>query len=153
MTPLQQKLIKVLAEILKRNNHQGITKEPCRTSSLSGHVFACEILEGNPYISMQLFRMEKHVFHRLRLLFREKGFLEDNRYLFMEEQMTIFLMKISHNMISRFLQDGFQHSGETIHRYFHIVLAATLKFSIEIITPPSYNQIPEYIRHNSQFYP
>ena len=49
MTPLQQKLIKILVEMLKRYNHQYITKEPCRNSSLSRHVFVCEILEGNPY--------------------------------------------------------------------------------------------------------
>lgn len=62
MTPLQQKLIRILAEILKRYNDQCITKKPCRTLFLSGDAFMRGILEGNPHISIELFRMEKHVF-------------------------------------------------------------------------------------------
>lgn len=41
----------------------------------------------------------------------------------------------------------FQHSGETMHRYFHIFLIAILEFSIEIIKPLSYDSIPEFIWH------
>lgn len=138
MTTLQQRLTILLALLLiKRHKDQAISREPCRTSTLSGHVFVHDILNGPSKINTELFQMERHVFLLLCLLFREKGFLEDSRYLCVEEQMAIFLMTISHNTRNRFLQDIFQHSGETIHRYFHVVLIAMLKFSMEIIKPPS----------------
>lgn len=39
---------------------------------------------------------------------------------------------------------------ETIHRHFHIVLAAVLKMSVDIIMPAAnYNdEVPEYILNN-----
>lgn len=97
--------------------------------------------------------MERHVFERLCLYFREKGYLKNSRYVTVEEKVAIFLMTIAHMHSNRLLQDRFQHSGETIHRHFHDVLIAVLKLAIEIIAPPSYDNIPGYIRRNPYFYP
>lgn len=47
MTTLQQRLTILLALLLiKRHKDQAISREPCRTSTLSGHVFVRDILNG-----------------------------------------------------------------------------------------------------------
>ena len=102
---------------------------------------------------LELFRMEKHVFLRLCAVLREKRFLEDSRYVCVEEQVAIFLVTIGQNHKNRILQDRFQHSGETIHHHFHAVLVAMIHLSMDIIKPPSYSQTPKEILHNSRFYP
>ncbi|KAJ0882785.1 putative harbinger transposase-derived nuclease domain-containing protein [Helianthus annuus] len=54
-----------------------------------------------------------------------------------------------------FVQESFNHSGETIHRHFHAVLAAVLKMSADIIKPSAnYNDdVPDYILNNPRYYP
>ena len=51
----------------------------------------------------------------------------------------MFLMTISHNLRNRLIKNRFQHSSQTIHKYFHEVLVAMVNFSKEIITLPSFN--------------
>ena len=84
-------------------------------------------------------RMEKHGFISLCHMFREKGWLVDSKHLNVEEKMAMFLMTISHNLRNRLIKNRFQHSSQTIHKYFHEVLVAMVNFSKEMITPPSFN--------------
>ncbi|KAL6318377.1 hypothetical protein AAG906_040533 [Vitis piasezkii] len=53
--------------------------------------------------------------------------------------MAMFLMTISHNLRNRLIKNRFQHSSQTIQKYFHEVLVAMVNFSKEMITPPSFN--------------
>ena len=152
-TPRRRKLLALIALSLKRKRCMSISREPCRTSILSGHVFVQEILRRNPIQCLELLRMEKHVFFRLCAVFREKRLLQDSRYVFVEEKIAIFLMTIGQNHRNRILQDLFQHSGETIHRHFHDALVAVIHFSMEIIKQPPYHQIPKEILHNLRFCP
>ena len=54
--------------------------------------------------------------------------------------MAIFLHVISHN--DRFIKvkRRFQHSTQTVHKYFHEVLNGMMEFAKEIIVPTSTNQ-------------
>ncbi|KAL6311515.1 hypothetical protein AAG906_003153 [Vitis piasezkii] len=53
--------------------------------------------------------------------------------------MAMFLMTTSYNLRNRMIKNRFQHSSQTIHKYFHEVLVAMVNFSREMITPPSFN--------------
>lgn len=72
-----------------------------------------------------------------------------------EESVGIFLMTLAHGCSNRFVQEAFNHSGETIHRHFHKVLDAVLRMSVDIIKPASnYNEdTPQYILNNPRYYP
>ena len=153
MTPRRRRLIAFLTLLLLKKRGMYISKEPCRTSILSSHVFVQSILEGNRTICLELLRMVKHVFLRLCMVLRQKSLLEDSRYVSLEEQVAIFLMTIGQNHMNRILQDRFQHSGETIHRHFHAVLVAMIHLSMDTIKPPSYDQTPKEILHNPRFHP
>ncbi|KAK1271827.1 hypothetical protein QJS04_geneDACA012701 [Acorus gramineus] len=80
--------------------------------------------------------MEQAVFKALVKEFRDEGWLKDTNNVFVEEQVGIFLLIVGHNARNRVCQDRFQHSGETISRYFRKVLKACLKLSERIIQPP-----------------
>ncbi|XP_026429150.1 protein ALP1-like [Papaver somniferum] len=97
--------------------------------------------------------MEKFVFLRLTHILRERELLRDRRWVTIEEQLAIFLLTIGHNEDNRILQERFQHSGETISRYFNEVLRAIMELSNELIKPPSFSEAPAEILNNSKYFP
>ena len=83
-------------------------------------------------------------------MFREKKRLVDNKHLNVEKKMAMFLMTISHNLQNRLIKNRFQHSSQTIHKYFHEALVAMVNFSKEMITPPSFNDSSNGISNRSE---
>jgi hypothetical protein len=79
----------------------------------------------------------KRDFEALVRRLHENNLLTDSRYLFVEEQLGIFLYAVSKNASSRTLQDMFQHSGETITRHFRAVLNALTQLTCNYIQLPS----------------
>jgi len=121
------------------------TREPIRDSQLSGAEWIREIVHGHSDRIYEAFRMERHVFLNLCDLMRVRGWLKDSRFVQIDEQVGIFLSVVTHNNSNRDLCERFQHSGETISKYFNRVLKAMIKFSKEIIKPPSFDVIPQEI--------
>lgn len=145
------RLIKIACIILMIRRQRRIMRQPCRTSILSGHEWVVSIINGNPRLCPELFRMESHVFIRLCYVFREKGYLKDTRNISVEEMIAMFITIVGQNHRNRILQDRFQHSGETISRHFHKVLKGMLLFSMEMIKPPDMTKVPAHIENNPQF--
>ncbi|XP_059596802.1 uncharacterized protein LOC104880679 isoform X1 [Vitis vinifera] len=133
---LKKRLVVLLLKLLSDSS---IDKERVSTSSFTGSLFIQELLNGSSSTCYELMRMEKHGFISLCHMFREKGWLVDSKHLNVEEKMAMFLMTISHNLQNRLIKNRFQHSSQTIHKYFHEVLVAMVNFSKEMITPPSFN--------------
>ncbi|XP_052625837.1 uncharacterized protein LOC128132878 [Lactuca sativa] len=81
--------------------------------------------------------------------------LQQTQNVYIEEYVGIFLMTLAHRCSNRFVQEFFNHLGETIHKHFHIVLEAVLKLSADIIKPnANYNDdVPEYILYKPRYYP
>ncbi|XP_038973723.1 protein ALP1-like isoform X1 [Phoenix dactylifera] len=132
-----------------------IEKEPCRTSYQTGYKFVSEILHGNPYRCQQQFRMEKHVFINLCMELKIKYGLKASRYIPVEELVSMFLMILGHGFGNRMVQERFQHSGETVSRYFTHVLNAVLRMSKDIISPldKEFKNIPSKIRDDHRWWP
>lgn len=115
---LRKQLIMLVKKLLK-----GSTKrQRISTSSLTCSLYIQELLNGSPIVCYDLMRMDKNGFISLCQLFKEKGWLSDSKHLTVEEKMAMFLFTISHNLRNRFIKIRFQHSGHTVHRYFHEVL-------------------------------
>ncbi|CAI9285640.1 unnamed protein product [Lactuca saligna] len=134
--------------ILARN-----LRTPCHTSDRTGHMFITEVLNGHPRRCYELFRLNVPVFRQLCLDLTTNYGLQQTRKVSIEESVGIFLMTLAHGCSNRFVQEFFNHSGETIHRHFHTVLEAVLKLSADIIKPDAnYNDdVPEYILNNPRF--
>ncbi|GMP62181.1 hypothetical protein CsSME_00024379 [Camellia sinensis var. sinensis] len=126
---------------------------PCRTSILQGHDYVLEILNGHERRSKENFRMEPDVFINLCEALKVYGKLEHSRYLTVQEQVCIFLLTIGHNERNRVVQERFQHSGQTISKYFNRVLKAVCRLGKQVIRPPDFDEVPAEIRHNPRFYP
>ncbi|XP_051212617.1 uncharacterized protein [Lolium perenne] len=122
------------------------------TSILTGDMYVKEVLEGHELRCKRDFRMEKHIFHNLVECLRERCLLRDTDFVSIEEQVAIFLYAVSKNASNRTLQGQFQHSGETISRYFHIVLNALMILSTSIIQLPPIN-VPFKVASNPKFMP
>ncbi|CAI9269664.1 unnamed protein product [Lactuca saligna] len=130
-------------------------RTPCHTSDRTGHMFITEVLNGHPRRCYEMFRLNVPVFRQLCIDLTTNYGLQQTRNVSMEESVGIFLMTLAHGCSNRFVQEFFNHSGETIHRHFHTVLEAVLKLSADIIKPDTnYNDdVPEYILNKPRYYP
>ena len=104
------------------------------------YAYTLELLEGSSTQCQEMMRMSRIAYIQLCKHFKQRGWLQDSRYSMVEEKMTIFLHVISHN--DRFLKvkRRFQHSTQTIHKYFHEVLNGMMEFANEVIVPTPINQ-------------
>ncbi|KAJ6291019.1 hypothetical protein OIU76_024184 [Salix suchowensis] len=109
--------------------YNSITRQPRQSSLPYGSSFMSEVLNGPDDGCQEMFRMDKHVFHNLCGILRQRGMLRDTAGVMIEEQLAIFLNIIGHNERNRVIQERFQHSGETISRHFNNVLKAIKSLS------------------------
>ena len=125
------------------------------TSDHTGHKFIHDILNGNDRRCYDMFRLHIPVFRQLCTDLASRYGLVKSRNTTTEESVAIFLITLAHGCSNRFLQEIFNHSGETIHRHFHLVLGAVLRMSADTIKPvDNYNDVvPDYILNNRRYYP
>ncbi|KAL4562191.1 hypothetical protein LXL04_034389 [Taraxacum kok-saghyz] len=76
--------------------------------------------------------------------------LKYSKHVSVEEKMAMFLMMIGHNQRYVVIKRRFQHSKQTIHKFFHEVLDKMMIFAKDIIVPTSFNPNPNVPRHNKR---
>ncbi|RVX11459.1 L10-interacting MYB domain-containing protein [Vitis vinifera] len=61
----------------------------------------------------------------------------------------------SHGLSNRMIQERFQHSGESVSRWFEIVLDVVCLMAIDIIKPsdPQFKEVPDKIRNDDRYWP
>jgi DDE superfamily endonuclease len=75
-----------------------------------------------------------------------------SRSVSIEKQVAMVLFTVACTASNQDFQDRFQHSGETVSRYFHAVLNAINRIVPKYIQSPSTSEIPIAITSNSKFY-
>ncbi|GAA0170393.1 hypothetical protein LIER_40949 [Lithospermum erythrorhizon] len=129
-----------------------LSREPKYTLSVKGSSFMTEVFDGPDDSFREVFRMDKHVFRNLCDVLQRRGMLRDTLGVMKEEKLGIFLNIIGHNERNRVIQDRYQHSGETVSRYFNNVLKAIKSLSHEFLqSPPS--TTPQEILKNNRLHP
>jgi hypothetical protein len=141
----------VLPTIEGDSSQPSSSRKPMHTSKLSGACRVNEILTGHQSLSKRNFRMEVNVFRALVDKLREKQLLADARDVSVEEQVAIFLYALAKNASNETLQDQFQHSGQTISKYFGVVLDAVKQLTCVYIRPPFLH--PHHILRRPKFHP
>ena len=127
---------------------------PMHTSSLSGHAYIHELLNSDNSIRIQrVLRMKPEVFLFLCKELQDKGGLTPTRFITVKEQVGMFLFTVARSASNRDVQERFQHSGETVSRYFRRVLQAINFLVPQYIKLPNPNAIPAAITRNPKFYP
>nr|XP_004512634.1 uncharacterized protein LOC101506160 isoform X2 [Cicer arietinum] len=132
--------------------YSSLTKQPSRCLSPRRCEFMTEVLNGHDDFCREMLRMDRHVFHKLCGILRQRAMLRDTAGVMIEEQLAIFLNVIGHNERNRVIQERFQHSGETISRHFNNVLKAIKSLSREFLQPPQHTTSSEII-NSARFYP
>ncbi|KAM3283547.1 hypothetical protein P3S67_027192 [Capsicum chacoense] len=132
--------------------YNSITKQPSCGSTPKGSGFLSELLSADNDVCREMLRMDKHVFHKLCNILRERGMLRDTSGVMIEEQLAIFLNIVGHNERNRVIQERYQHSGETISRHFNNVLKAIKSLSREFLQLPPVST-PLQILESNRFYP
>ncbi|KAL7607165.1 hypothetical protein Lser_V15G15680 [Lactuca serriola] len=115
---------------------------------MTGHEFTLELLHHNPLQCVEVPRMSRGSFVRLCAHFRVNYALKDSKHVSVEEKMAMFLMMIGHNQRYVIIKRRFQHSKQTIHKFFHEVFDKMLLFAHDIIVLTSFNPNPNILEHN-----
>ncbi|KAK7846224.1 hypothetical protein CFP56_008235 [Quercus suber] len=125
------------------------------TSILSGRSYVIEILEGNPQVCYNIFRMNKTIFRHLCNELKRLHLLEeDTSIVSVEEVVGTVLFIVGHNADYRLTANRFQHSLETIHRRFRRALRAIHALGCLIIRPDANAaKLPHSLRGNEKYYP
>ncbi|KAJ8764235.1 hypothetical protein K2173_005975 [Erythroxylum novogranatense] len=99
--------------------------------------------------------MEKDVFIKLCKLLNESYGLKKGTEVTIEEAIAMFLITLGHGLCNRMVQERFQHSGETISRWFGIVLEVVSRMSIDFIKPKdrTFREIPSKIKDDGRYWP
>lgn len=132
-----------------------IDKEPCRTSAHTGYKWVMEVLNGHDKRCYEQFRMEKHVFRELLETLTQTYGLKEGKDVPLVEALAMFLYILGHAEGNRMTQERFQHSGETVSRWFGLVLDAVSRMSEKIISPsdPQFRRVPDKIKNDTRYWP
>ena len=65
----------------------------------------------------------------------------------------MFLTTIDHGLSNRMIQKRFQHSGESVSRWFEIVLDVVCLIAMDITKPsdPQFKEVPNKIRNDDRY--
>ncbi|XP_056176731.1 uncharacterized protein LOC115671314 [Syzygium oleosum] len=134
-----------------------LCRQPCMTSTYTGYAWLKELMgeDANPIRCYNMFRMHKVVFNNLtRDLVACYG-LEGSRNTDVAEMVGMFLHILGHGIGNMLAQERFQRSGETISRYFSLVLDKVCDMGKDLIQPidREYREVPEKIKKDRRFFP
>ncbi|KAI0523509.1 hypothetical protein KFK09_005904 [Dendrobium nobile] len=132
-----------------------LNKKPCMTSNQTGDKWISELLLGHPVRFHNIFRMSQIIFNDLVCLLEEKHGIYGSRRTNIREVLAITLFILGQNESIRSTSERFQHSTETISRYFCVGLEALSGLSLEIISPKDkkFQNIPVQIRRDMRYMP
>jgi hypothetical protein len=106
----------------------------------------------NDVICVNMLRLNKVSFIHFCDLIRQRGLLQDTIHMCVEQQVTMFLHIIGHNVKNRVVITNFSRSGETVSQYFNKVLDAIGELCNNFIRPPSSTTLTK-ISGNKQWDP
>ena len=114
-----------------------------------------EVLEGNPQVCYDIFRMDKTIFRHLCNELKRLHLLEeDTGWVSVKESVGTVLFIVGHNADFRVTTNRFQHSLETIQRRFQRALCAIHALGCIIIWPDvDAAELPHSLRGNEKYYP
>ncbi|XP_031503213.1 uncharacterized protein LOC116266228 [Nymphaea colorata] len=118
----------------------------------AGEKFVYNVIHGPPKNCLNLLRMDKDIYVALCNALKNRNLLHDARDISVEEQVAIFLYSVGHNKRNRASQDTFQHSGQTISKYFNVVLRTICHLGKDYICRLN-NDTPAKIQNDPRFYP
>lgn len=152
---ITDQIICTAAHLIRQYYVTYIYKTPCMTSSQTGHAWLMEMLRGHGHRCYNMFRMDINVFIKLSTELRSNYGLKDSRRMTVDEMLAMFLFTLGHGASNRLVSERFQHSGETVSRYFNMVLDCICTMSVNNLKPedPEFKSTPKEILKDNRFMP
>ncbi|ONI29443.1 hypothetical protein PRUPE_1G198400 [Prunus persica] len=112
-----------------------------------------DVLNGHKIRCYEQFRMEKHVFIKLLETLTSAYDLKEVGDIPVVE--VLFLIILGHGFTYRMVQERFQHSGETVSKWFGIILDVFCPMASYIISPqdPHFRRVPGKIKVDDRYWP
>ncbi|XP_020582826.1 uncharacterized protein LOC110026284 [Phalaenopsis equestris] len=131
------------------------TRIPRITSSFVGDKWVCEMLSRRPIRFNNIFRMTVPIFMDLLHELSLNHGLQGSSRMTKREILAITLYILSQNESIRGAMERFQHSSETISRYFFKGIRSLVSLATKIIKPEdsSFASTPEQIANDSRYMP
>ncbi|ESK95655.1 transposon en spm sub-class, partial [Moniliophthora roreri MCA 2997] len=123
------------------------------TSILTGEAWLNELLNGHSQHFQEQLGMTKYVFRKLLQELQTHSGLEDRKHITAAEQLAIFLYLGCAGASNRDLQEWFQHNGDTISKYIHLLLEKCCGSFYQKFVCPPLDQTPYEIHSNPKLYP
>ncbi|KAI0497272.1 hypothetical protein KFK09_020495 [Dendrobium nobile] len=122
-------------------------------SSYKGDKWIGELLQGHPTRFHNMFCMSQAIFLDLLNELECVHSLHGSSRTTSREVLAMTLYVLSHNESIRFTCERFQHSTETVSRYFSIGLEALVKLSCSVIKPIDleFCDIPRNILYDNRY--
>ncbi|MQL74611.1 hypothetical protein Taro_006969 [Colocasia esculenta] len=111
-----------------------------------------KIIKSTDKTCIDMTRMSRAAFHHLCGILRRRGLLRNTLYVSVEEQLVMFLNTVGHGVSNRVISRNFTRSGETVSRYFNIVLKAVASLKDEYIKGPA-SSVPPEISSDNRYWP
>ncbi|GAV86081.1 LOW QUALITY PROTEIN: DDE_4 domain-containing protein [Cephalotus follicularis] len=124
---------------MRRAQAKRLPRDRDNTSILSRNAYTLGLLRGSDRQCIESMRMSGEAYVRLCMHFKHKLWLHDSRHVSIEEKRAMFLTIIGHNERYVVIKRRFQHSSQTMHKYFHEVLATMMTFAREMIVPSTFD--------------
>ncbi|CAL5410713.1 unnamed protein product [Camellia sinensis] len=130
------------------------TRQPQRNCPYTGEQYIKFLLSGNPKSIREQLRMEVPTFVELvRQIVRRNVVDWSNMRLSLEESLAMFLFICGQSLGTRNAGDQFQHSNETIHRHFVLMMRALGNLAPFVIQPPNMDVTHHKIRNDRWYWP
>lgn len=150
-----QAVIYVLYDLVLSIPDESISRPLTRRPVTSnGYIYMNKILDGDPYIFQEVYRMYPDVFRKLCVIIKEKTPLRNTRHICVEEMLATFLLVVGQN--NRYSEPRmiFERSHFTVSRSFNKILKALNTIAPEFMAkPPPPDTTPPNIRESTRFYP
>uniref|UniRef100_A0A9I9E717 DUF8040 domain-containing protein n=1 Tax=Cucumis melo TaxID=3656 RepID=A0A9I9E717_CUCME len=112
-----------------------------------------EILNDHEDRCHQQFRMEKHLFQKLLVVLEQQCNFSKPKSITLEDAIAMFLITLGRGFSNRMVQERFQHSSETISRWFNIVLDVICHMAVDVIKSidPQFNTTSDKIKQDTRY--
>ncbi|KAL0554766.1 hypothetical protein IC582_008694 [Cucumis melo] len=132
---LAQRQILLTLELLMNNNKR-LPHTPSDTCHRIRKLAYFRMIHESDLVCRQSTRMDRRTFTILCHLLRNVAGLSSTEIVDVEEMVTMFLHVLAHDVKNRVIQREFIRSGETVSRYFNIVLLVVLRLYEKLIKRP-----------------
>jgi hypothetical protein len=151
----RQKLVLCTAGALALYYNTYIYKEPCMDSYNTRMRWLTEILHGHWTCCVNMFMIDAATFQSLCFQLKNQYELKASKRICIFKKIGMFLYTIALCASNMKVQERFQHSKETISRYFNEVLKSVCSPATDLIQPanPEFVSTPREILNNPRYMP